>query len=285
MAAGGEPLRDELCWHQLCRCQRLGLPLCTRWHTRASGGHSATGTLYTLADRLGSTLAVVGSSGTAVKSYTYDAFGAVTASTGSQATEFQFAGEQTDPSGLQYLRARYYDPAIGRFLSRDGRSFGDPTGHHPYSYGGNNPALNSDPSGQDFINTYDPNGLCPCYATGAWDSSTGATVSYGNASDQSCNCSTPTAGTAATAGLTYLQTIPGAFVQYDAPGVFYAAIRDSYPSAGNPQVRLGGGGVDAAQILFDTLTVTATRFIELTTDFGPGLQAYVPASGGTCQPC
>jgi RHS repeat-associated protein len=35
------------------------------------------------------------------------------------ANSFLFAGEQTDPSGLYYLRARYYDPLTGRFTQMD----------------------------------------------------------------------------------------------------------------------------------------------------------------------
>lgn len=43
--------------------------------------------------------------------------------TGSLANEFDFAGQQTDGStGLQYLRARYYDPATGTILSREALS-------------------------------------------------------------------------------------------------------------------------------------------------------------------
>jgi RHS repeat-associated protein len=61
----------------------------------------------------------VDSSGTIVQSYAYDAFGAVRSQSGSQPKEHQFAGQDTDPSGLHYLRARYYDPATGRCLSRD----------------------------------------------------------------------------------------------------------------------------------------------------------------------
>jgi RHS repeat-associated protein len=34
-------------------------------------------------------------------------------------TEWTWTGEQNDPNGLVYLRARYYDPVIGRFVSRD----------------------------------------------------------------------------------------------------------------------------------------------------------------------
>lgn len=45
-------------------------------------------------------------------------------------------------TGLQYLRARYYDPQTGRFLSRDPLP-----GGHPYAYAGNNPVRYVDPSG------------------------------------------------------------------------------------------------------------------------------------------
>jgi hypothetical protein len=51
--------------------------------------------------------------------------------------------------GLLYLRARYYDPQLGRFLSRD--PFPGlatiPQSLHPYAYVFNNPATLSDPSG------------------------------------------------------------------------------------------------------------------------------------------
>ncbi len=65
---------------------------------------------YYLADGLGSTMAVVDASGNSQKSYEYDVYGEVTGGSGSLANEFDFAGQQTDGTGLQYLRARYYDP-------------------------------------------------------------------------------------------------------------------------------------------------------------------------------
>lgn len=49
-----------------------------------------------------------------------------------------------------YLRARYYDPSIGRFLSRDpvpGYAH-FPQSQHPYAYAYNNPVAWTDPSGQ-----------------------------------------------------------------------------------------------------------------------------------------
>ncbi len=77
-------------------------------------------TYYYLPDALGSTMALCDASGTVVNSYNYDAFGAIRSSSGSQANPFTFTGEQTDAStGLEYLRARYYDSASGIFISRD----------------------------------------------------------------------------------------------------------------------------------------------------------------------
>ena len=63
---------------------------------------------------------------------------------------FGFAGEQQDPTGLQHLRARQYNPALGRFLSVDPIQPGAPgtTGWNLYSYTGNNPTTWTDPSGQ-----------------------------------------------------------------------------------------------------------------------------------------
>lgn len=112
------------------------------------------GTYWYLGDGSGSTVALVSSTGTVAQSYGYDASGNVTATSGSQPTEYQYDGQQTDPSGLRYLRARYYDPSTGRLLSRDPLSLGNPATYHLYTYAGNNPATNSDPSGQDFISHY-----------------------------------------------------------------------------------------------------------------------------------
>ena len=67
---------------------------------------------------LGSTTAVADASGAVQDSYTYDVYG-TPPKTGSLANEFDFAGQQTDGTGLQYLRARYYDPATGTFATRD----------------------------------------------------------------------------------------------------------------------------------------------------------------------
>lgn len=98
-------------------------------------------TYYYLADGLGSTMKTVDSSGTVVNAYTYDVFGTVTGSSGSQSNELQFAGQQTDPTRLQYLRARYYDPATGRFISAEPMALDPSFADNPYAYSGGVPAL------------------------------------------------------------------------------------------------------------------------------------------------
>jgi RHS repeat-associated protein len=99
---------------------------------------------YSTYDGLGSTADLTDDSATVTDTYSYDVFGTPTHATGSSGNPFQFAGQQTDAdSGLQYLRARYYDPSTGRFLSED-----PVASDNPYAYVGNNPINFVDPSGE-----------------------------------------------------------------------------------------------------------------------------------------
>ncbi|MEO6045229.1 MAG: RHS repeat-associated core domain-containing protein [Tepidiformaceae bacterium] len=108
---------------------------------------SGANTYYYLADGLGSTMKTVDATGAVVNGYTYDIYGKKTSSTGSQPNEFDFAGQQTDPTGLQYLRARYSDPETGGFVSRDPLSATPGWPGNPLGYVGGNPASRVDPSG------------------------------------------------------------------------------------------------------------------------------------------
>jgi RHS repeat-associated protein len=101
---------------------------------------------YYLADGLGSTMAVVDSAGNSQKSYTYDVYGEATPS-GGLTNEFDFAGQQTDGTGLQYLRARYYDPETGTFLSREPLAKDKDWLGNSYSYAICSPVVFSDPTG------------------------------------------------------------------------------------------------------------------------------------------
>ncbi|MGH2611088.1 MAG: RHS repeat-associated core domain-containing protein, partial [Tepidiformaceae bacterium] len=61
--------------------------------------------------------------------------------------EFDFAGQQTDPTGLQYLRARYMDPETGVFLSREPLAARIGWLGNPFGYAGASPAQMVDPTG------------------------------------------------------------------------------------------------------------------------------------------
>ena len=75
---------------------------------------------YYAKDGLGSTRALTDASGTVTDTYDYDAYGDLTASTGATPNEFLFAGYQHDAAiGQDFLRARYYNAAVGRFSSFD----------------------------------------------------------------------------------------------------------------------------------------------------------------------
>ena len=82
--------------------------------------------------------------------YCYDAFGESVISHEDIHNRFRFNGEQYDPVTSQYyLRARFYNPVIGRFTQED-TYYGD--GLNLYEYCRNNPVLYRDPSGHDAVN-------------------------------------------------------------------------------------------------------------------------------------
>ena len=102
-----------------------------------------------LADGLGSVRTEM-AGGTVETVTTYEPYGNLLAQTGSSGTTYGFTGEQHNAAtGLQYLRARYYNPALRVFLSRDPYpgSPGRPSTQHGYSYVSNNPVNYTDPSG------------------------------------------------------------------------------------------------------------------------------------------
>ena len=93
----------------------------------------------------------MGDDGNLVKGYEYDEYGNTTdGGEESFINEVTFTGSVRDlGSGLQYMNARYYDPATGRFVSQDtytGTPYA-PWTQHLYSYCGNNPVNMVDPTG------------------------------------------------------------------------------------------------------------------------------------------
>ena len=104
------------------------------------------GTYFYHADGLGSITSLTDGSGQLAASYVYDSFGNLTASTGTITNPFQYTGREFDSeTGLYYYRARYYDPASGRFVSEDPVRFKG--GMDFYRYVGNSPTDFIDPFG------------------------------------------------------------------------------------------------------------------------------------------
>ena len=98
-------------------------------------------------DEQGSTVYITGNNGTVENSYVYDAFGNVLEGKESIENRIQYTGQQYDQeTGQYYLRARFYNPVIGRFTQEDTYR-GD--GLNLYAYCGNNPVMYYDPSGHD----------------------------------------------------------------------------------------------------------------------------------------
>jgi len=121
-----------------------------------SQSHNGAASYY-LQDGQGSTRALTNSSGTVTDMYAYTAFGEIYSQTGATENKYLYTGQQfDDSSGLYSLRARFYNPAVGRFLSQDTYpyNFTNPIELNRYGYTANNPINASDPSGHYIFAQY-----------------------------------------------------------------------------------------------------------------------------------
>src|SRR5260221_14365107 len=91
---------------------------------------------------------MVNASGSVIGRISYDGFGKIVSdTTGGSGDRYKYTGREWDSSvSLQYNRARYYDPAIGKWISRDPIGF-DSRDANLYRYVGNGPTNYSDPFG------------------------------------------------------------------------------------------------------------------------------------------
>ena len=96
----------------------------------------------------------IDANGAAVLVQRFDAYGQMAAKAGTLLTPISYRGERFDATLGQYsLRARYYDPASGRFTGLDPSSatYSDPRQSMRFGYAGGNPIAASDPSGKFLV--------------------------------------------------------------------------------------------------------------------------------------
>lgn len=110
---------------------------------------------YFLQDGLGSVVGLTNPTGAETDRYRFDAFGKQTVFIGTSTNAYRYRGQRTDEiSSLLYLRARYFNPGIGRFITRDVAPFdiATPRDLNRYVYAAANPVNGYDPTGyQDEI--------------------------------------------------------------------------------------------------------------------------------------
>jgi RHS repeat-associated protein len=117
---------------------------------RAINSNSLKGFYH--ADALGSITEITGKEGQSIRSYRYDAWGAFTTGENSHDSNlFRYVGAygviwQDGTLGLLHMGHRFYNPTVGRFISKD------PLNLNLYTYARNNPMKYIDPSG--YQNTY-----------------------------------------------------------------------------------------------------------------------------------
>jgi RHS repeat-associated protein len=95
---------------------------------------------------INSIIGLTDGSGVEQTQYTYEPFGATSVTGAASTNPSQYASRENDTNGLYYYRARYYSPALQRFISEDpiGFSSGDT---NLYAYVGNDPINLNDPLG------------------------------------------------------------------------------------------------------------------------------------------
>lgn len=115
------------------------------------------GEYYYLYNGHGDVIQIVDRNGNVVNNYKYDEWGNILESNETISNPFKYAGEvYAEETGLYYLRARYYDPALGRFINEDSveGQVNNPLSLSLYTYCYNNPLIYIDPTGNTALDFF-----------------------------------------------------------------------------------------------------------------------------------
>jgi RHS repeat-associated protein len=129
----------------------------TRYYIQGAGllaAVTSSNTLYCYHfNATGHTMAMTDSAQVVVNKFSYDPYGNITNQSEGINQPFKYVGQFgviTEPNGFYYMRARYYDPQVGRFISEDPIGF-DGGDENLYAYVKNNPVMGVDPWGLAYL--------------------------------------------------------------------------------------------------------------------------------------
>lgn len=207
-------------------------------------------------DYRGSTVAITDGSGNVTDRIEYSAYGSLTYRSGTTDTPFLYNGRygvQTDANGLLYMRARYYNPYLCRFLNPDPVGFAG--GLNFYAYADGNP-----------ISLIDPFGLS------AWDTSMGVVRAIGGGLEAAAGYGLATAGAGlSVTGVGAIVGVPlaGAGIFIGAHGLDTAQAGARQAISGNPVDSFTSGGLQAAGMSRNAANLTDAG-ISMVGSFGAG---------------
>lgn len=207
---------------------------------------SAEAPTYLHHDQLGSTRLLTDASGEASAAFSYASYGMLEGSTGSVTTPLGFAGQYTDvESGLQYLRARFYDSSTAQFLTRD--PIEDIT-RSPYGYAGENP-----------VSRIDPSGLCGASSVGSF------LESINPISEENCafQAASSISGAVSSTPLPSTREVAEAEVGFFDGGTagFTKYMRDL--------IGIGNGGLALCGSTYEVSSITGTAAFSVLAPYGP----------------
>ncbi|MFN3409054.1 MAG: RHS repeat-associated core domain-containing protein [Limisphaerales bacterium] len=208
---------------------------------------TSTNTLAYHYDYRGSTVALTDHAARVTDRIEYSAYGTTTYRTGTNDTPFLFNGRygvQTDPNGLLYMRARYYNPYLCRFLNADPVGFAG--GLNFYAYADGNP-----------ISLVDPFGLW------SWDQTFGVVRAVGGVFETAAGI-----GLGVATSWTGVGAVGGGVVALHGIDQIQAGIRQAW--TGNQVDSLTSSGLQAAGMSRNAANL-ADAGISIVGSFGAGL--------------